>query len=314
MLEINKNIVYVRGVLNGAIYDFNSRKVYSIDTEACDIIEKLKDKNIVLTEVEEEYRLLLENNELYISVFIIKEYIPTKKYNKQLKLVWLEITQTCNLRCLHCYEGENHISANETLSLRDWYKIIDELIKINVERVVVIGGEPCCNKDVKNILLYLAKNNVNTTLFTNGTLIDEELFEIIKKNNIQVKVSLYGHNAEIHDKITKTPGSFCKLIDAIKRFKDNNVTVDIAVVAMKENEEFQNEIREFIKLLNINYYGYDVIRNVYGGTQNEHAPINIEIIKNAKYYEPSFSINKNKFDENCYRYSCWYGKFAITEV
>lgn len=313
MLEINENIVYVKGALNGAVYDFNSGKVYSIDKEACDIIDKLSKSKNGLTALEEEYKLLLQSNELYDPKFVIKEYIPTKEYNKQLKLAWLEITQACNLRCLHCYEGENHTSTAKALSLEEWYRIIDEIIESKVQRVVVIGGEPCCSKNVKKILTYLAKRNVNTTLFTNGTLFDEELFETIIQNNILVKFSLYGHNAEVHDKITQIDGSFNKLVNTVKRLIEYNVRVDIAVVAMRENQDYQNEIREFIHSLNINYHGYDVIRNVFGGKQSEHTPDNIEIIKRSTFSEPSFYTSKVRFDEHYYKNSCWYGKFAVTE-
>lgn len=314
MIEINNNVVYVKGAKNGAIYDFNTNKVFSINPEACHIISKIVNNEKEYLDIEKQYIELLKENKLISQSFDIKEYIPSPQNNTQLSLAWLEITQACNLRCLHCYEGNVHRQSENVLSLNKWKSIIDELNELQVKRVVIIGGEPCAYKNIKELLLYAAKYNFHTTLFTNATLMDNELMRIIIENDIKVKVSLYGHNAEIHDGITTKTGSFDKLVENIKYLTSNNVTVNIAVVAMKENQDYMNEIKDFIKSLGISYKGYDVIRNVFGGTQNEHTPNKGEIIKKAKYSRPSFSITKSKFDTSYSQNTCWHGKIAITET
>ena len=35
MFEINKDIIFVKGFTNGAIYNFNDNKVYSVNKSAC---------------------------------------------------------------------------------------------------------------------------------------------------------------------------------------------------------------------------------------------------------------------------------------
>ena len=40
MYEINKDVVFVQGAVNGAIYDFISEKVYSINYTACEIVKR----------------------------------------------------------------------------------------------------------------------------------------------------------------------------------------------------------------------------------------------------------------------------------
>lgn len=314
MLEINHNVVYVKGACNGALYNFNTRMVYSINNHACLIVEKLALQDSELTEVELNYKNTLIENGLYDPNFEVKPYIPLRNKENNLKMAWLEITQTCNLRCVHCYEGNCHVSATHTLTTQEWLNVIDQLKEEGVQRVVVIGGEPCCFKDVKTILEYLAQYNISTTLFSNGTLFNDSLIELMAQHNILAKFSLYGHTAEIHDSITLVKGSFDKLMATIQRLKQANVTVDIAVVAMRENQDYQEEIRDFITSLGITYRGYDVIRNVYGGTQNEHTPTNQDIINSSTFTKPSFVANKTRFDDNYYKNSCWHGKFAIIET
>lgn len=313
MIEINKNVVFVQGALNGAIYDFNLNKVYSINEDACNIINKVKNSCSTYTDTEKKYLNLLKEKNLISDTWVLKEYCQENKKHIELDLVWLEITQGCNLRCIHCYEGDKHESSIKHLSLDEWKKVIDEINELKVKRVVVIGGEPCCSNQIVGILEYLSKYKINTTIFTNGTLFNDRIFETIINNNISVKFSLYGHNEKIHDNITQVNGSFNKLINTVKRLIVSNVKVDIAVVAMKENQEYQNEIKQLIEKLGVKYSGYDVIRNVFGGTQSLHSPNKIEILKNSIRYKPSFITTQKRFNEISQRNSCWYGKIVINE-
>jgi radical SAM protein with 4Fe4S-binding SPASM domain len=313
LLQINDGVVFIRGAKNGAIYDFNTGKVFSVNSGACELIEKLTlHHNSGLSAEETAYISLLAANNLYDVGYTPVEYTPQPCADTVLSLVWLEITQRCNQQCLHCYEGDNHHSSTETISLLEWERIIDYLK--NVERIVVIGGEPCLHKDIKAILLHLAKNRINTTLFTNGTAFTGELLDIIAENSIKVKTSLYGHRADIHDRITKVSGSFDTLISAIKTLVSRGVQVDIAVVAMKENQDYLEDIRKLIVDLGVKYHKHDIIRAVFGGTQNAHAPDKPEVLKQAQFSEPSFYCSKERFDRNVSHNSCWYGKIAITET
>jgi radical SAM protein with 4Fe4S-binding SPASM domain len=316
MYQINDSVVFVRGEKNGAIYDFNTNKVFSVNAEACDLILKLIDQESKFSQEEIKYISLLSANNLYNNNYAPNEYMPDEIMDTGLSLVWLEITQNCNLKCLHCYEGEHHHSSpsEEVMPLSKWKDIIDDLKIKNVERIVVIGGEPCLHKNINEILLHLVDSKINTTLFTNGTLFTEELLSIVIENKLKVKTSLYGHTAAIHDKITNQDGSFDKLVNAIKILISRDVQIDIAVVAMKENQDYLDDIRKFIIALGIKYRKHDIIRNVFGGTQSRHAPDKLEVVKQSKFSNPGFYCSKVQFNKNISQNSCWHGKFAITDT
>lgn len=311
MIEISRNVVYVKGAKNGAIYNFNSEEVFSVNDFACSIIEKII-KSEDLNHEEFQYKNLLIDAMLLDDFFEKQEYIPENSTDK-INLVWLEITQACNMKCIHCYEGNEHIVTKNPLSLDEWRDVIDQINQLDVNRVVIIGGEPGTHKDVATIAEYTATKGINTTIFTNGSLITDELKNIIMRNQIEVKLSLYGHNAVIHDKITQVPGSFNNLVNTIRFFVEHGVKVSIAVVLMRENEEYYNEILDFVKLLNVNRYKFDVIREVFSGNQGLHIPRKKEIIDYAKRSSPKFNISKAKFDKANFKNTCWAGKFVISE-
>lgn len=307
MLEIAKNVVMIKGANRGAIYNLNSGEVYSIDQEAVEIIlhyQQEQKVNIFLDELEREG--------IFDYTYINKNYLYKTK-EKGIELAWLEITQNCNMRCIHCYEGEEHVSKGNLLSLDEWKKVIDDLKELGVGRVVVIGGEPCIHKNIIQILKYLCENNLSTTLFTNGYFLNGELLKTVILTKTRVKVSLYGHNANIHEKITGIKGSFNKLIAAIRQLEDNKVDVHVAITIMKENENYINEIRSFVRSLGVQGYKFDVIREVVCGTQSIHVPISREAISFAFRWKPNFYVSKDQFDWNIDHNSCWYGKIVISE-
>lgn len=319
MYQLNNNVVYVQGALKGAIYDFSSGNVYWISNESCKLLNNVilsKDYIQTMNVEEEQYISLLESKNLFNNEYKIDKYTPDIDNTRKIEIAWLELTQMCNCKCVHCYQGESHYISKNPLSLSDWEMVIHELKQLAISRVVVIGGEPCLHKNIYEILSLLYNCGIQTTLFTNATSISERLMQLIIscKDKISVKVSLYSDNADIHDMITQCPGSFNSLVKNIKKLTSNKVRVNIAVVAMKENQDYIYNIKNFIASLGANYAKFDVIRNVFGGMQDNHTPTNFEVIKSCLMYKPNFKTNKYHFDNNCYKNSCWYGKLAVTET
>lgn len=311
MIEINKNVVFVKGAKNGAIYDFNTEKVFSINDIAVNIIERY----VFGKSIQDDFKYLdlLSNNKLISKDFKCCEYMPKVNSDVKLNLAWIEITNVCNLRCIHCYEGDVHAKLNDSLTLEEWKQVIDELVGLKVKTIIVIGGEPTCSKFVCEILEYISHFDVKTTLFTNAVNIDDKLFETIVKTNTMVKTSVYGHTKEIHDSITQVNGSFDKMVKNITRLKEVGIDVTSSIIIMKENEKYVDEIVEFTKKIGMTFNRYDVIRNVYGGKQDLHTPITEKIINKAYRNKPNFKITKELFDSAFTHNTCWYGKIAIKE-
>ena len=267
--------------------------------------------SLIPEKVQVIYQLLIIVGLLLTTRYVYIQYLPGM-YER-----WLEITQRCNMHCVHCYEGESHSTASEkSLTLEEWKKVIHEVVDLKPKRIVVIGGEPCLHKDIISILKYIREldDRISITLFTNGYFLKGELINIIVENRIEVKLSMYGHCAEIHDRITGIGGSFDRLVGAIDTLQKHDVPVNIAVTLMKENECYYEEIKDFVLGLKVRGYKFDVIREVIDGTQNDHKPILKSIIEKAYRTTPNFYVQKLEFDSNYYFNSCWKGKIVITET
>ena len=318
MKQLAKDVFFEHGFKNGAIYNLNTSEVYSVNDIACDIIERVT-AGEKISDKEQEYINTLRQNGVFeneidrtIPCSSPEQYLPRETFD----IVWLEITQACNMRCLHCYEGSIHApaSSGQRLTLAEWKEIIDQIHELGARRIVVIGGEPTVVPCLEGILDHLYEKQMDTTLFTNASFQDDSLFELICNHKTKIKFSLYGHNAEVHDSITQHPGSFERLVANIKSFLERDVHVTAAIVLMKENEQYVHEIESFVKALGIKQYKFDVIREVYSGQQSEHKPTRREIINLGLISQPYFRLTRERFYAFFNKNTCWNRKLVISET
>ena len=306
--EINKNIAYVKGAARGAIYNFDDGKVYSINEDGCKIIEQYifnqKVKNPYLEDLE---KLLLISND-----FLPKEY-EFQKVEKELNFVWLELTEACNLRCIHCYDGDEHMAhSSEQMSFEQWKTILNQLKNLDCKKIEFIGGEPTVYPRFFDLLKYAVSIDLKAEIYSNLLLFTKDLVNYIKAHNITVHFSIYGSKAKIHDPITGKAGSFKKTIYWAKELIKNGVKVIPAITIMRKNQDDYENIMNLLKSLHID------LRLIAVDTPRATDKRTVENIipnSNAKYISfragPNFSITKSYFDRANYTNTCLFGKFSI---
>jgi radical SAM protein with 4Fe4S-binding SPASM domain len=139
--------------------------------------------------------------------------------SKQVPIVVWNITNRCNLNCLHCYAKAN--TRVVELSSEECKKIVNELAEFGVPMILFSGGEPLLRQDIFEIADYAKKRNIRVILSTNGTLIDESNVDEIKVFDY-VGISLDG--IKIHDKFRGLEGAFKKAIKALEVASDVTMT------------------------------------------------------------------------------------------
>lgn len=135
----------------------------------------------------------------------------------------LDVTNECNMRCLHCYNasGENIVRKNE-LSDTEFMDLINDISELKPFNVCFCGGEPLLKIDTicEYAKILKEKKIPNISLVTNGLLVNESIAEKIFNSGINtVQVSLDGSNHISYEKLRQIKGSFDKAVNAIKTFK-----------------------------------------------------------------------------------------------
>ncbi len=234
---LNNDVYLVKGKFKDCIYDLYNKKLYHIQKEISDLIERVCSVDINKLNLTDDENKAIKD--LKIACLIdtsdeIKQFLDIKNLDTDfnIKFVWIEVCTFCNLKCKHCY-NESSAQCNETMSFDDFKKVCQELIDIGVRKVQLIGGEPFCNKNIKEMLKYATERFEFVEIFTNGILINEEWCEFLKENNIHVAMSIYSYDAREHDKVTLQKGSHAKTTHSVELLKQYEIPHRIATVYMK---------------------------------------------------------------------------------
>ncbi|ASQ90924.1 hypothetical protein CHL67_08340 [Prosthecochloris sp. GSB1] len=113
--------------------------------------------------------------------------------NVASKTYRVEVTFSCNARCDYCLVYNNAIKQlDESMSLEMAKEIVSSFNESMADEgsVLVIGGEPFLNMPVIEHIVDFLKGQI--TIFSNGTLIDEDLASWLSRPNIRTIISLDG--------------------------------------------------------------------------------------------------------------------------
>jgi radical SAM protein with 4Fe4S-binding SPASM domain len=139
--------------------------------------------------------------------------------------VWLEMTNSCNLACQHCYAGSSPTASRTgELTAAQWIVVCDKLIGHGATQFTFIGGEPLVRKHVvREIALHLRGKGspVRLRIFSNLTILpyDRDWLTFFANAGIHFGTSLYGRDAGTHDNMTRVIGSWRKTVDNIRRLR-----------------------------------------------------------------------------------------------
>jgi radical SAM protein with 4Fe4S-binding SPASM domain len=165
---------------------------------------------------------------------------------KALKLnvplsVQLDLTYRCNERCIHCYLDHDDHGEMTTAEIKD---LLDQMADAGVFYLTISGGEILMRRDFFEILEHARVRTFCVKLKTNGVLIREKEAARLRELGVEtVQISIYSHRPEVHDAITKMPGSFRQSIDAVRFLRKQGLTVTMANVLMVQNAHDYQSVR-----------------------------------------------------------------------
>jgi MoaA/NifB/PqqE/SkfB family radical SAM enzyme len=148
----------------------------------------------------------------------------------------LDLTYRCNNNCRHCWLRIPPRSPQKEreLSFDEIRRIVDEARAMGCRRWFISGGEPMLRPDFAEILEYIASRSASYSLNTNGTLITPSIARLLTRKGDKM-VALYGATAEVHDHITRHPGSFEATMQGFAYLKEAGAGFTVQLVPMRDN-------------------------------------------------------------------------------
>ncbi|MFZ3200770.1 MAG: radical SAM protein [Candidatus Acidiferrales bacterium] len=173
--------------------------------------------------------------------------LMTEMNNRALRLgvplsVHFDLTYRCNERCEHCYLDHDDHGEMTTDEIRG---ILRQLADAGVFFLTLSGGEALMRRDCFEIIECARSLSFNVKLKTNAMLIREKQARRLRALGVeQVQISVYSHRPEVHDAVTKVPGSLNRTLAAIRLLRSCGLRVTMANVLMRRNREDSEGVRE----------------------------------------------------------------------
>ncbi len=230
-------------------HDFDSCLLKLLDTFSVSKRKLEEDLAGFIEELSNSGFLILQNIERKIGSPVLDitsandlEFTNYSLENHFLQCVQLELTKKCNEKCVHCYIVNNR---DEELTTNEWVDVIDQMADIGCGTVAMSGGELFTRKDAIEIIKHAREKLMLLDIFSNLTLLDNDQIDLISKLFVRsVQASVYSHDEDTHDRITRRRGSFRKTVRALERFKANGTQILIKSPMMTLNYNDFDKVKD----------------------------------------------------------------------
>lgn len=148
----------------------------------------------------------------------------------------VDLSCRCSNACRHCWLATADTAAERAAELTtdEWREVVDQARGLGTRRWSISGGEPMLRVDFPEILDYVTRKAVGYSLNTNGALITPEIAKLLTRKGSKM-IALYGATAEVHDDVTRTPGSFDATMEGFARLKEAGAGFTVQLVPMRAN-------------------------------------------------------------------------------
>jgi MoaA/NifB/PqqE/SkfB family radical SAM enzyme len=141
------------------------------------------------------------------------EELVRKSWRDNLLLSALvELTYRCNLDCFFCYNDLG--LRGEPLGTEEYFRFFADLRDMQVLNLTLSGGEPLAHPDFLRLGARARELGFVVRIKSNGHALRGEMARRVRDeiDPFLVEVSLHGATAATHDRQTRVPGSFDRLL------------------------------------------------------------------------------------------------------
>lgn len=164
-----------------------------------------------------------------VTLHICPEYRFRMFEKKSMKdflpyVIWIEITNKCNLRCKMCGQRGDHgyllppdsKMRRKDLPIEEWKRFIDEVAPIGPQ-INLRGGEPLLYPHIVEFMRYVHEKGAFLSLETNATYLKKHAYDVARYVD-SISISVDGPR-EVHDYVRGVEGTFDRVKEGILEVK-----------------------------------------------------------------------------------------------
>lgn len=170
-------------------------------------------------------------------------------FNEAPFIVIWEVTQACDLSCIHCRaEAQPHRNPME-LTKEEGFMLLEEVKKFGNPLFVITGGDPLKREDVFDFIEHGVKIGLRMAMTPSATplLTKENIFKAVEKGLSRMAISLDGATEASHDRFRQVPGSYQLTMNAVNSAREAKLPIQINTTVTNYNKAELEEISQLVK-------------------------------------------------------------------
>jgi AdoMet-dependent heme synthase len=158
-------------------------------------------------------------------------------FDQSPMLVIWEVTQACDLACVHCRASAQSARNPQELTTEEGYRLLDEIRAFGEPLMVFTGGDPLKRPDLFDLIRYAVKIGLRTNVTPSATpLLTREAIDGFKAAGVtRMAVSLDGPDAASHDDFRGIPGTFDRAMFALRHARDIGLDTQLQTTVTRRN-------------------------------------------------------------------------------
>ncbi len=142
--------------------------------------------------------------------------------------IW-EVTQACDLACLHCRAEARPCRDRGELTTREGFTLLEDLRRFGPILGVLTGGDPLKRPDIFDLIRRGTEVGLRMTMTPSGTplLTRESILKMKRAGLARVALSLDGPDRESHDRFRRVPGSYAWTLSALRWAREEGLEAQV---------------------------------------------------------------------------------------
>lgn len=174
--------------------------------------------------------------------------------------IW-ELTQACDLACVHCRASAvSHRNPLE-LSTEEGKKLLGQIASMQTPLMVLTGGDPAKRPDLVPLVEHGTKVGLTMAVTPSGTqLMQKNILADLKSAGMaRVALSIDGPNAMIHDAFRRVDNSFEHTLRILNAAADLGIERQVNTTLGPHNIHLLGDMSELAKTLGVTLWSVFVV-------------------------------------------------------
>lgn len=187
-------------------------------------------------------------------------------------ILWLEITDKCQLACEHCYADSGPTGSYGSLTSADWMRVIDEAAELGVEMVQFVGGEPTLHPDFDGLVRHALSCVLDAEVYMNLVRVSAEQWPLFELPGVRIATSYYSDDAAEHESITGRRGSHRRTVDGIAEALRRDIPLRVGLIGMRDGQHVDEACSQLAEL-GVTDVKVDHLRQIGRGVRDRSAAV-----------------------------------------